>query len=176
MSTGPQILVVSSSGETFTLIDHLLQGIGVRPIWVRDGTTALALLDEALVPSLVILDMALPNVDGFELLANLRKIARMDSVPVLILPEVADPDVIRRGLDSGADAYVTKPYLTHSLLDRVRVLVAAGRKPRPRTRFYGRTTPLAPKSEAPAADDAGAEPEPDTEPEPESDTEPGLEA
>jgi DNA-binding response OmpR family regulator len=144
MSANTKVMVIlADEPEIRTQVLDLLQRIGVYPILVKDGAAALTLLDEeGLAPSLIILDLAVSGVDGFEILERVRKMPWMDGVPVLILTDKADPEAIRRGLDSGADAYVTKPYLVHSLVDRVRVLLAAGRRQLPRTRFYGRTSPL----------------------------------
>ncbi len=154
MSANTKVMVIlADEQETRTLVLDLLQRIGVYPILVKDGAAALSLLDEeGLAPSLIILDLAVSGVDGFAILERVRKMPWMDAVPVLILTDKADPETIRRGLDSGADAYVTKPYLMHSLVDRVRVLLAAGRRRLPRTRFYGRTSPLT-ESDEPAPPD-----------------------
>lgn len=163
-----QVLVVDDDAEMRRLISNLLKPIGLQSVLVKDGKAALALLSEGLVPSLVILDLMMPEMDGFEVLARIRAMRSMDSVPVLILSAHAEPDAIRRGLDGGADGYVTKTYLTSNLIDRVRVLVAAGRQPQPKTRFYGRTSPLGaqfmeglpPPAEPPAEAPAEAPPSP----------------
>jgi CheY-like chemotaxis protein len=160
MNTTSQVLVVDDDVEVRKLVSALLQRIGLQSILVKDGRTALTLVNEGLVPSLIILDLAMPDMDGFDVLMQIRQIKSMDTVPVLLLAAQADPEVIRRGLSGGADAYVTKPYITHSLIDRVRVLVAAGRRPQPKTRMVRRTAPLrdpdqdAPTIESPIQDDS----------------------
>jgi two-component system phosphate regulon response regulator PhoB/two-component system alkaline phosphatase synthesis response regulator PhoP len=82
-------------------------------------------------PDLIILDLMLPDIDGFEILSRIRSDSRFDQVPVLILSAKADSDSIRRGLENGADSYVTKPYIANTLIDRVRMLLQAGRQPKP---------------------------------------------
>jgi two-component system alkaline phosphatase synthesis response regulator PhoP len=144
MDISSQVLVVDDDAETRRIISVLLQRIGLSCILVRDGPTALTLLDEGLVPSVIVLDLLMPVMDGFAVLAWIRSRPKLDKVPVLILSALADPETIRRGLDSGADAYVTKPYIAHSLVDRMRVLIAAGRQPQPQTRFFPRTSRLHP--------------------------------
>lgn len=155
MSANTKVMVIlADEQEIRTQVLDLLQRIGVYPILVKDGAAALTLLDEeGLAPSLIILDLAVSGVDSFEILERVRKMPWMNSVPVLILTDKADPETIRRGLDSGADAYVTKPYLVHSLVDRVRVLLAAGRRQLPQTRFYGRTSPLTEPDESAPPDE-----------------------
>ncbi len=157
--TTSQVLVVEDDADTRKLISTLLQRIGIPCILVKDGETALTLLNEGLIPTLVILDLIMEGVDGFEVLLHIRRMKAMDTVPVLILSALTEPEGIRRGLNAGADAYVTKAYLAHSLIERVRVLVAAGRQPQPQTRLISRTTPLqepdrhAPTIEAPHKDE-----------------------
>ena len=142
MDNPQQILVVVGDSDTRNLVAALLRRIGLQAILVKENAAALTLLEEGLSPSLIILDLMAATVSGFETLEHLRRIPRLSTIPVLTLAAQADPEFIRRGLDAGADAYVTRPYIAHSLLDRVRVLLAGGRRPRPRTKFYGRTAPL----------------------------------
>jgi two-component system alkaline phosphatase synthesis response regulator PhoP len=82
-------------------------------------------------PDLVILDLMLPDIDGLEVLRQLRSQPRFDHVPVIILSAKADPITIRKGLESGADGYVTKPYIANTLIDRVRLLLGTGRQNMP---------------------------------------------
>ncbi len=142
INSGTQVMVVDDDTSLRNLIATLLKGIGIDAILVKDGQTALTLLEEGLIPSLIILDLILPGIDGFSVLARIRQLRALDTVPVVILSAMIEPETIRHGLALGADAYVTKPYVTHSLLDRVRVLIAAGRRPQAQTRLYTRTAPL----------------------------------
>ncbi len=134
--------MVDDDAEVRKLIAALLQRINLQSILVKDGVTALTLLEEGLLPSLVILDLMMPELDGYAVLEKIRANAALDSLPVLILSAAVDPTAIRRALDLGADGYVTKAFMTQSLLDRVRVLIAAGRQPEPPTVTIARTGPL----------------------------------
>lgn len=145
-NTLSQVLVVDDEAEARKLISALLQRIGVQCILVKDGPTALTLLEEGLVPAMVILDLAMPEMDGFEVLERIRATPEFDTIPVLILSATVDPMAIRRALDGGADAYVTKVYMAQSLVDRVRVLMAAGRQRQLPTAHIARTSPLQPLS------------------------------
>ena len=165
-----QVMVIDDEREARELISTLLQRIGIQPILVKNGSAALALLEEGLKPSLIILDLIMPEMDGLEVLSRIRSMPQLNSVPVLILSAKAEPESIRMGLNGGADAYVTKTYLTHNLIDRVRVLIAAGRQVLPETRFYGRTALLTPTppEPTPSTNDPGHSqaPEQDSSPEP----------
>ncbi len=122
----PRIVVVDDDYELLKLIAMLLRRIGAQSRTFFDGRAALDHLKEE-VPDLIILDLMLPDVDGVEILRQIRAQSQFDTVPVLILSAKADPDSIRSGLDNGADGYVTKPYIANSLIDRVRLLLTTGR-------------------------------------------------
>ena len=76
-------------------------------------------------PDVIVLDLGLPQMSGTEVTRCLRE---WTEVPILILSAKADPNTIRTGLDSGADGYITKPYLANSLISRVETLLKAGRE------------------------------------------------
>lgn len=145
MATVRQVIVVAPNNNARQLVAAMLGRIGLQTVLIKDPAAALVLLKEGLVPSMIIFDLGAAEESGFEMLAQIRELRSLDKVPLLILSEQANSDVIRRGLDIGADAYVTHAFIAHSLLDRVRVLLVAGRRPRARTTFYGHTSPLNPK-------------------------------
>ena len=123
-----QILVVDDDPSLLDLLDKMLSRIGVNPDTASDGTAALDSLRSEKVYDLLILDLMLPDIDGFEILTQVRDEARFDEMPVLILSARADPDTIKHGFDLGADGYLTKPYLPNTLTSRVRSILAQGRR------------------------------------------------
>jgi CheY-like chemotaxis protein len=150
-ATSSNVLVVDGNSDVRKLISVLLQPLGIQPILAKNGRAALMLLDEGLRPALIILDLELPDIEGLDVLDHIRRTKSLNKVPVLILLEAADPQAIREGLNAGADSYVSKPYIPHNLVDRVRVLLAAGRLPNPKTRVVGRTAPLTRPDDNPEA-------------------------
>jgi DNA-binding response OmpR family regulator len=123
----PTIVVVDDDPELLKLITMLLRRIGAEAITFYTGREALQYLQHE-TPDLIILDLMMPEVDGFEVLAQVRADSRFEDVPVLILSAKVDPNTIRQGLAKGADGYVTKPYIANSLIDRVRLLLSVGRQ------------------------------------------------
>ena len=123
----PKIVVVDDDYELLKLISMLLRRIGAQVRTFFDGREAMNYLKRE-VPDLIILDLMLPDVDGLEVLRQIRAQSQFDEVPILILSAKADPNTIRQGLEYGADAYVTKPYIANTLIDRVRVLLNRGRQ------------------------------------------------
>ena len=119
------ILVVDDDPALQQLITTLLNRAGVTPISAMNVTQARAALEES-IPDLVLLDLMLPEMSGIDYLKELRQDDRFADLPVVILSALADPDQIREGLDSGADRYLTKPYLANNLLRTVKEVLEAG--------------------------------------------------
>jgi two-component system KDP operon response regulator KdpE len=85
----------------------------------KDGAQALAEIARS-KPDLVLLDVMMPDLDGFETLARIREVS---SVPVIMLTVKGDEDDRIRGLDLGADDYVTKPFSPRELVSRIRAVL-----------------------------------------------------
>ncbi len=125
LSTSPRILVVDDDYELLKLVSMLLSRIGAQTIQAKDGVRALEVINAKTPPDLIILDLMLPDIDGVEVLRRIREIPRFSTIPIIILSAKADPESMRRGLDAGADGYITKPYIANDLIDRVTQLLAA---------------------------------------------------
>ena len=118
-----RILIVEDDASLSAGLTRILQGEGYAVDAMRSGEHAqLASRQEAF--DLVILDIGLPGIDGFEVLRRLRAEGR--SMPVLILTARDAVDDRVRGLDLGADDYMTKPFAMPELAARVRALVRRG--------------------------------------------------
>ncbi|WP_159995959.1 response regulator [Roseomonas sp. 18066] len=103
------ILVVDDSITTRTLEKSILEAQGFRVLLSVDGLDALTLLRGGDVPvDLVVADVEMPRMDGFGLLQALKTDPRLAAIPVILMTSRADPADIRRGLDLGAGAYITK--------------------------------------------------------------------
>jgi len=137
----PRIAVVDDDPELLKLIGMLLGRIGAESHMFADGEDILRYLETA-SPDLIIIDLMLPDINGYDILRHIRSQNRFDNVPVLILSARADPSSIRRGLDEGADGYVTKPYIANSLIDRVRLLLSQGRQSKPTAQLQQDDFPL----------------------------------
>jgi DNA-binding response OmpR family regulator len=121
------ILVIDDDPNLLLLLTKMLARIGAKTTTAETGSEGLELLGTVNY-DLLILDLMLPDVDGYEILRRLREEARYEKLPILILSARADPDAISKGLGLGADGYLTKPYLPNTLTSRVRTLLAQGRK------------------------------------------------
>lgn len=114
-----KILVVDDEPHLVKLVRSNLEAQRYKVLTAMDGLSALAIVEKEGV-DLVILDIMLPGMDGFEVL---QKIREFSSVPVIMLTaKDQDVDVVR-GLRSGADDYVKKPFSVHELLARVEAVL-----------------------------------------------------
>lgn len=119
MDARPLVLVVDDDAHILQFVALELTTQGCQVITCPDGIDALKLAEEQR-PDLIILDLKLPKVDGLEILRRLRE---KSSVPVLLLTaRTQDADKIR-GLNMGADDYVTKPFSPDELTARVKAIL-----------------------------------------------------
>ena len=120
------ILIVEDDRNIGDLVRRYLDRDGYRVTWVRSGEDGLVEL-ERLRPDLVVLDVGLPGIDGFEVC---RRIRALGETPIIMLT-ARDEEVDRvLGLELGADDYVTKPFSPRELVARVRAVLRRT-QPRP---------------------------------------------
>ena len=126
MPTEASILVVDDDAPIRRMLQRTLAAEGYDVSSTPDGGAALAAVERA-VPDLVVLDVAMPGVDGLAVCRRLR--AKGLSLPILLLTaRDAVPDRVA-GLDAGADDYLVKPFAAEELVARVRALLRRGREP-----------------------------------------------
>lgn len=111
------ILVIDDEASIRKLLRLTLEGVPYRVVEARDAREGLHLA-AAERPSLVVLDMGLPDRRGMEVLKDLRS---WSQVPVVVLSVENDPETVIEALDLGADDYVTKPFRADEFLARLRV-------------------------------------------------------
>ena len=114
-----RILVVDDEQRMARFIRLNLEQDGFRVTEAYNGTQALDKLRTAL-PDLLLLDVMLPDFDGFEVLKTIRKIS---AVPVIMVTAKSEEDERVHGLELGADDYVTKPFSPRELVSRVRAVL-----------------------------------------------------
>ena len=120
--TAPRILVVDDVPASVRLLCDKLQHAGYDCRGVHDGAAALAEA-AAWLPDLVLLDVVMPGMDGFEVCRALRAMAGFAAVPIILLTALEATAERVRGLDAGADDFVSKPVVMPELMARVRSLL-----------------------------------------------------
>jgi CheY-like chemotaxis protein/anti-sigma regulatory factor (Ser/Thr protein kinase) len=119
------VLYVEDNAPNRVLIERILEWRpGVELMTATDGQSGLALARER-CPSLVLLDLHLPDINGSDVLEALRRDSRTASVPVVILSADASPGQIERLLSAGAQQYLTKPIAVRELLEAVDSILEA---------------------------------------------------
>jgi DNA-binding response OmpR family regulator len=118
-----RILIVDDEPNIVLSLDYLMRREGFEVAVAGDGEAALqAVAGQA--PDLVILDLMLPKVNGFDVCTRLRADVRWQGLKILMLTAKGREAEISKGLAVGADAYVTKPFSTKDLVAEVKRLLA----------------------------------------------------
>jgi len=119
MNSGKKILVVDDEPQIIKLVTMNLELEGFHVIGAKDGYEALTKLTKEL-PDMVILDVMMPDMDGFETLKSIRELS---SVPVIFLSVRGQEFDRVHGLDLGADDYITKPFSPRELVSRIKAVL-----------------------------------------------------
>ena len=106
---GSRILVVEDSAVIRRLIEVCLRAADLEIITRDDGKSGLTAVSSE-SPDLVVLDIGLPGIDGWEVLDRIRRDQTTENVPVVVLTAHAEEESRRRANEGGADAFVTKPF------------------------------------------------------------------
>ena len=117
-----KVLVVEDEAALSGLLDYNLRAEGFEVAIVEDGDEALIAVEEN-EPDIVLLDWMLPNVSGVEICRRLRARAATRTLPVIMLTARGEEEDRLRGLDTGADDYVTKPFSMSELVARIRAVL-----------------------------------------------------
>ena len=118
----PYVLVVEDEDALATLLHYNLEKEGYRVSLAADGEEALTQIDEQL-PDLIVLDWMLPKVSGIEVCRRLRGRAETRNVPIIMLTARGEETDRIRGLDTGADDYIVKPFSMVELTARIRAVL-----------------------------------------------------
>lgn len=119
-----RVLVVEDEDSILMSIEFLLTSEGYSVDTARDGAEALRLLEQT-CPDLVMLDIMLPVIDGFELCRRIRADPRLRRTRVMMVTARGRDSEIEKGKSLGADAHLTKPFSTRELMAEVRRLLPA---------------------------------------------------
>ncbi len=116
------ILIVEDSATQAARIKYLLESHHYKAEVAQDGQQALVWLSKH-KPSLVISDIVMPEMNGFELCEKIKSDERTENIPVILLTLLSDPDEVIEGLASGADSFITKPYNQEYLIFNIKKIL-----------------------------------------------------
>jgi chemosensory pili system protein ChpA (sensor histidine kinase/response regulator) len=120
-------MVVDDSITVRRVTQRLLERNGMRVLTAKDGVEAMALLQEH-VPDVILLDIEMPRMDGYEVAAHVRTDARLVDVPIIMITSRVGDKHRARAIELGVDDYLGKPYQESQLLDAIEPLVLARRR------------------------------------------------
>ena len=119
-----RVLIADDEPNILVTLEYLMKREGYEVVLARDGDEALAaVLSQQ--PALVLLDVMMPKKSGFEVCQALRAIDAVKDTLVLMLTAKGRDTDIAKGIGSGADAYMTKPFSTRELVEKVRSMLEA---------------------------------------------------
>ena len=118
----PHVLIVEDEAALVTMLRYNLESEGYRVSEAVDGEEAILLVIEE-PPDLILLDWMLPSLSGIEVCRRIRRNESARDVPIIMLTARGEDSDRVRGLDSGADDYITKPFSPRELMARVRAVL-----------------------------------------------------
>ena len=118
-----KIMIVDDEKKATDLLENLLELEGYESLSVNDSTTAVEIAG-AYNPDVFLLDLMMPEIDGFKLCRLLRADPKFADTPILIITALNDIDSRMVAFGAGANGFVTKPYLLHELASRIEKLLS----------------------------------------------------
>lgn len=119
-----KVFVIDDSVSVCVAIERMLGEHGFDVVWERDAVTALSTVEKH-VPDLIICDLVLPEIDGYEICRSLRANPLLGRVPVVLISGAVDEDVRMRARDADAAAIIAKPFTADRLVDTVQSVLSA---------------------------------------------------
>lgn len=121
----PLVLVADDEPDILELVSLRLEHAGYRIVTATDGAQALALAREHL-PALIVLDVTMPRMNGYEVTIQLRADEATSRIPVMLLTARMQEADVARGFEAGADDYLGKPFNPQELRTRVDAMLSRG--------------------------------------------------
>ncbi len=122
MSTTKKILVVDDDPYILMSLEFLMKKNGFDVMVARNGTEALEIVEKQ-VPDIVLLDIMMPDVDGYAICKHIKSSKKLKDAKVVFMSAKSKETDIQKGYDLGASLYVTKPFSTRQLLKQVQDLI-----------------------------------------------------
>lgn len=125
--TSNSVLIVDDSPEQIRLVSELLRPEGCK-IYAALGCEDAFHLLEKHIPSLILLDIVMPGMDGFTFCRQIKQDARLNDIPVIFATAYHDMEYLKKGFEAGGCDYVVKPFIREELLERVKVRIRLSQK------------------------------------------------
>ncbi|ASW74029.1 transcriptional regulator [Chryseobacterium piperi] len=116
-----KIIIADDEHKILMSLEYSFRKNGYDVFIARDGTEVLEFL-KTMVPDVILLDIMMPNLDGYSTLERIKEQENLKNTKVLFLSAKNNPKDIEKGLEMGADAYITKPYSIKKLIQQIEEL------------------------------------------------------
>jgi len=126
MDNKKTIMVVDDNPDIVTIVKTILEGKGHTVVSAYSGAELFSRLEEQ-KPDLIILDIMMPQMDGLEVLTQLKGGANTSSIPVILLTAKVQYEDVLGGYKLGADYYITKPFTSTQLVNGINLLLGEGK-------------------------------------------------
>jgi DNA-binding response OmpR family regulator len=123
VSTTKKILVVDDDPYILMSLEFLMKKNGFEVMVARNGSEALEIVEKQ-VPDIVLLDIMMPDVDGYAICKHIKTSKKLKEAKVVFMSAKSKETDIQKGYDLGASLYVTKPFSTRQLLKQVQELIS----------------------------------------------------
>ena len=117
-----KILVIDDEEDYINLVKTIMEPLGYVISFASNGKEGMASIKNE-IPDLVILDVNMPELDGYQLTEQIRRTAEIKHIPIILLTVRRKEDDKVKGLDLGADDYITKPFHPKELIARVETVL-----------------------------------------------------
>ena len=117
-----KILIADDEHKIIMTLEYAFRKAGYEVFIARDGSEVLEILKEQ-IPDAILLDVMMPNLDGYTTLSEIKKNENLNNIKIIFLSAKTGENDIKKGLDLGADAYMTKPYSIKKLTEKVEELL-----------------------------------------------------
>jgi len=120
-----QVLAIDDDADCLIMVQHMLRHMGLGVVVASSGPEALAVV-ESVHPDVILLDLLMPDMDGFTVLEKLKANTATESIPVVIVSARGRDDDLLAGYVAGADYYVSKPFTSSQLHYGIEMVLGAG--------------------------------------------------
>ena len=117
-----KILIADDEHKIVMTLEYAFRKAGYEVFIARDGSEVLEILKDQ-TPDAILLDVMMPNLDGYSTLSEIKKNENLNNIKIIFLSAKTGENDIKKGLDLGADAYMTKPYSIKKLTEKVEELL-----------------------------------------------------
>ena len=123
----PKILAIDDENDVLLIIKTALSGQGYEILTASNGYDGLAMAEDQKT-DVILLDLRMPEMDGMEVLEQLRDNEKTQSIPVIVLTGISDKTKIREALDKGITYYIVKPFECQDLISKISLAIKSSQE------------------------------------------------